>query len=86
MNPDTVVNGLGLIALPIVYYALSRISAIQKELDAHRLHVSETYTKKDELNTALDKIEKSMDKLVEKLDVLIERRHLERTEGDNNGV
>lgn len=80
MNPEVFINALGLIVLPVIWYALSRISAIQKELDAHKLHVAEEYLKKGDFNIVLEKIEKTLGKIFEKLDMLTERRNQERNE------
>lgn len=79
MNPDVMINALGLIVLPVIWYALSRISAIQKELDAHKLHVAETYLNKEDFNKALDKIDKSLGKIFQKLDDLNGRNQNQRT-------
>ena len=78
MDYSTIINVIGTVALPILAYVLSRLSALQKDLDAHRLHVAEQYLKKDDFNGFLQKIEKNIEKIFEKLDTLAERRHAQR--------
>lgn len=81
MNPDIIINALGLIVLPVLAYAFNRITKIKEELEAHKLHVAENYLNKGEFNTALQKLELNIQRIFEKLDVLAERRQQPR-DGD----
>jgi hypothetical protein len=79
MEGSTIVDGIGLIILPIIGWILyiysNQIGAIDKktkdnadDISAFRLHVSETYSKKDDLSAAMEKIDKIVEKIFEKLD------------------
>lgn len=78
MTPDTIVQGIGLIVLPIILamvaFIVGWLMTIRKDLDAHKLHVSENYTKKEDLSNALTKIENTLEKIFDRINSLAERR------------
>lgn len=74
MDANTIVNFIGIVVLPMVGYGLIRISALQRELNEHKVHVAENYSKKNELTTALEKVDANFQRVFDKLDILAERR------------
>lgn len=74
MNADTFIQATGLIILPLLAFIIGWIMTIRKDLDAHKLHVSENYPKKEDLNNALTKIENTLEKIFDRINSLAERR------------
>lgn len=80
MNADTTIQAMGLIVLPVLAFIIGWLVTIRRDLDAHKLHVSEKYTKKEDLNSALVKIENTLEKIFDRINNIAERRAPERKE------
>lgn len=74
MTVDTIIQCLGLIVLPVLAFIIGWLVTIRKDLDAHKLYVSENYPKKEDLNNALTKIENTLEKIFDRINSLAERR------------
>jgi hypothetical protein len=78
MNSDTMIQGIGLIGLPVLGFLIGWMITMQRNIDTHKLNVAENYAKKNDLSTALTKIETVLEKIFDRIDRLADRRECER--------
>ena len=84
MNTDLIIQALGMIVLPVLGLIIGKILNIGKDLNEHKLHVSDSYVKKVDLEGALTKIEKTLENIFNRLNTMADRRYTDKD--DNNGI